>query len=779
MICQKAPTPWRALLEVLFEPEDLIEIRFLPPGDGRTSLFATGPDGIDVLESAIRRRNAEKDVYFGVNPRATEARGDDSVEVARVLWADFDGCDQEEAGARLAGSGLPWPTAMVCSGHGVHAYWRLAAPITPEQFHQLQDRLARLLHSDRKVKNPERIARLPGTRHVAKGDGAECVIIEVAGGVAELAEIEEVLPPPPAPPKPPAAPSPFAGPANGAPRLPIRRASEKVLQQGVGEGERDDSLFSLACDLAAAGVPEAGAERLVLEAAARCSPPFPEMEARAKVRSAYSKPRRPAPSVVRDARYLAPLTQSGGTDETEVDMAPLRRPVDAIRADLAQFTDVGAAARLTLRGALDWRWCAPLKTWYCWQGTHWSVDEACGVTRLGKETALGIIDEARDTEDEDRRAKLLSFAGRMQKRDRITAMIELAKPDLAVSPGDLDQDDWVLATRSGEIDLRTGELHPSRRSSLCTRVSPVEYDPRAKAPRWEQFLAEITAGDVEFMEFLERLFGMCLTGDVSDQVFPILKGTGRNGKSVLLDTVSWILGDFAIEAPPDLVVRRSQREHPAEIAAMRGRRLVVVSETEAEESIRVALIKRLTGNERLSGRGMHENWSNFRRTAKVVLVTNNTPRVDENTEAIRRRLLVVPFPVVIPEAKQDPGLLAALRDEAPGVLARLVRGCVEWQKSGLGRPTVVAEATSEMVGSLDPFSRWVDEACSLGPDAWTSSEAIATSITRWAAQRQLVVPQGKALAERLVTLGCARMKRCGVRGWLGIAVRGANVEAAA
>lgn len=113
MICVKVPTAWRELLTALFEPEDLIEVRFLPPGNSRASLFATGPDGVDELEATIRRRNTQQDVYFGVNPRASEARGDANIRIARVLWADFDGCDVETAVERLRSSGLPPPTALV------------------------------------------------------------------------------------------------------------------------------------------------------------------------------------------------------------------------------------------------------------------------------------------------------------------------------------------------------------------------------------------------------------------------------------------------------------------------------------------------------------------------------------------------------------------------------------------------------------------------------------------------------------------------------------------
>jgi putative DNA primase/helicase len=291
-----------------------------------------------------------------------------------------------------------------------------------------------------------------------------------------------------------------------------------------------------------------------------------------------------------------------------------------------------------------------------------------------------------------------------------------AQPSLAVAASQLDADDWLLNVRNGTIDLRTGELRPHRRKDLITKLAPVVYDPDAPCPRFDAFLDRTFAADGPLTCYVLMLLGYCLTGDISAQYLPIFHGQGNNGKNVLLDTVKGLMGDYAADAPPSLLVQRQRDEHPTEIADLFGLRLAIASETEEGATLKLQLVKRLTGDATLKGRYMRADFFEFRRTAKIILVTNSRPQVRENTEAAWRRLRLVPFSVVIPEAERDPGLLDALKSEWSGILARLIRGCLAFQRDRrLVPPPAVASATADYRAAEDPVGEFLADCCVIDP----------------------------------------------------------------
>lgn len=230
------------------------------------------------------------------------------------------------------------------------------------------------------------------------------------------------------------------------------------------------------------------------------------------------------------------------------------------------------------------------------------------------------------------------------------------------------------------------------------------------------------------------------------------------------------MGDYAAEAPPDLVTVRKHPEHPTEIADLMGRRLVVASETEQGAELRLQLIKRMTGNARLKGRLMRRDYFEFARTHKLVLVTNNKPALRENTEAVWRRLRMVPFNVIIPPEERDMTLLQKLQAEWPGILTWLVRGCVEWLAEGLTEPRAVTVATLAYRSRANSVEAFLKECCSIGQGLYTPTAHLVHAYVEWCARNRCVPVQGRALADALKAKGCEPGKIGGDRHWLHICV---------
>jgi putative DNA primase/helicase len=381
----------------------------------------------------------------------------------------------------------------------------------------------------------------------------------------------------------------------------------------------------------------------------------------------------------------------------------------------------------------DVHWCEERGRWYVWNGKCWKADALREVHRLAEVTMQAL---AREACGEENASKWAAKCNRSASAGR--DMLEAVKHRTAIELSAFDTDPWLLGVDNGVLDLRTGQLLPHDRNRLITVLSPVTYQADAPCPRWEQFLDEIMAGRGEMIAALQRLAGYFLTGDVSVQILPIFYGPGSNGKNVFLDTLMGIMGPHAEEAPDGLVTCRSSDEHPTEIADLFGKRLIVASETEENRKLRIGLVKKTTGNKYLKGRFMRQDYFQFERTHKTVLVTNNKPLITETSNAIWRRLRLIPFEVVIPEDKQDRRLTDRLVAEWPGILAWAVRGCLEWQarQCDLEFPQAVQEATKEYRDDSDHVADFIAECCidwrgHEGQAMKTPKERVYLAYTNW------------------------------------------------
>jgi putative DNA primase/helicase len=334
----------------------------------------------------------------------------------------------------------------------------------------------------------------------------------------------------------------------------------------------------------------------------------------------------------------------------------------------------------------------------------------------------------------------------------------------------------LLNVLNGTIDLRTGTMTPHRPEDRITKLAPVVFDPAARCPLWDSFLNTIMADEQAKTRYLQRILGMCLTGDVREQALFLFYGTGANGKSVSLDTMTGLMGDYATEAAPDLLIERRNPEHPTEQADLCGRRLVVASETEEGGRLRVQLIKRLTGNARIKARYMRQDFFEFTRTHKLVMATNNKPAVRETTHAVWRRLKLIPFTVTIPDLEQDKNLLDKLRAERPGILNWAIAGCLAWQRGGLDTPEAVDKATAEYESEQDPLTDFLAERCIVDKAAFVTRADIYKAYTAWAeaAGERFILDKNNfygRLRLKHFADGARRVAGISARGFEGIGLR--------
>jgi putative DNA primase/helicase len=397
-------------------------------------------------------------------------------------------------------------------------------------------------------------------------------------------------------------------------------------------------------------------------------------------------------------------------------------------------SDLGNSERLIARHGEDLRYCEDLGGWLVYDGRRWVKDKTNQVTRHAKAVVRSIgAEAARITGDDKKRIELLKWAIASESRKHVVDAVYLAASDarIVTTPEQFNTDPWLLNCLNGAIDLRTGELRPHDRTDLVTKIAPVAYDPAATCPRWERALLEIFGGDVELIEYVARVAGYACTGDVTVQEFFILHGEGANGKNIFIEVIMHILGDYARQAEPSLLLAKRVDDHPTGTAALDGARFVAASETDGNSRLNEGLVKRLTGDAKITARFMHRDFYEFARTFKIFLATNYRPAIKGKDRGIWRRVRLIPFSVTFvkpeepacPPAKlpEDPALKAALLAETSGVLNWLIRGCLDWQRGGMRPPAAVLKATEDYRTDMDPVALFVAERCKVDPHAKAKS----------------------------------------------------------
>jgi putative DNA primase/helicase len=404
------------------------------------------------------------------------------------------------------------------------------------------------------------------------------------------------------------------------------------------------------------------------------------------------------------------------------ELVPLELDDDVDERDLGDtrpLDDDGNALRLADRFVDELRFVVG-EGWYAWDGTRWRHDSDGAAMRAAREIATTMrawaVEAARR---DDKQAKAITAHAKRSGSERgLTAMLKLAQSDLrlVLHPERLDVDPYLLNALNGTIDLRTGELRQHDRADLITRRVASYYDPLAEAPTWIAFLERVLPA-IELRAYEQKVAGIAAIGHNRDEQLHVKHGSGANGKTKFVETIRAALGDYAATAGAELLLAgpRHSAGQP-ELVRLRGARLLVASETDEGRRLNIATVKALTGGDTIAARLLYANEVvEFVPVFSPWLVTNHRPSIPEQSEAIWRRVKLVPFEVTIPRNERDPMLQGKLLAELPGVLAWIVRGARRYLAEGLDPPDAIEDATESYRDDENAVGRFITERCEIGP----------------------------------------------------------------
>jgi putative DNA primase/helicase len=439
------------------------------------------------------------------------------------------------------------------------------------------------------------------------------------------------------------------------------------------------------------------------------------------------------------------------------------------------LTDLGNAERFidTYQGAA--LWCPARKAWLLWDGARWAWDERGVVRTLAHKVARGIHKDAVHEPDEAKQREIAKFARGSQNESRIGAMLNEAKPYLAVGMDELDRDPWLINCQNGTLDLRTGKLKAHDPADRITKIVPEEYDPDAACPRFKQFLKE-TLVDEAVISFVKRYSGYTLTGITRERLLAILYGFGKNGKTTLVELLRDVMGDYATNTDTETLLMKRYQGVGNDVAALKGARFVSAAEVEQGRRLAESKVKQLTGRDTVTARFLFGEPFNFTPEFKLWLSTNNKPVIQGTDDAIWDRIRLIPFTQRFDGERQDPKLAEKLRGELAGVLAWMVEGCLEWQEHGLGEPETVRAATDQYRAEMDTLAAFIEDRCVVREDAVAPATPLWKQYQLWCDDAGEKAGTQKVFGMRLRERGFVndKIKRGphkDRKGWFGIGLR--------
>ncbi|MDA8729753.1 phage/plasmid primase, P4 family [Alphaproteobacteria bacterium] len=384
-------------------------------------------------------------------------------------------------------------------------------------------------------------------------------------------------------------------------------------------------------------------------------------------------------------------------------------------------TDTGNMERFVDHHQGYLRSLGTIKTWLVWDGTRWKPSDYAEVFKFALETVQSIKTEIEQAAGLTDAQNLKKWSVASESNSKTMAMLDMAAkhPSLVAKASSFDKQKMKLNCLNGVVDLGTGQLNQRTSDDLHTKVIGTNFNPKAKCPNFDKFIKEVFGGDGELISWIQRAFGYSLTGSVQEQVLFICYGTGANGKSTLLETISKILGDYSTNADFEMFLsnQKSDVRVMEAVGELKGIRLALASEVDASKRFNESLVKRLTGGDTLRGTKLQMGAFQFEPQHKLWFLCNHIPFARDGSHGFWRRIKILPFAQQFQGSSLDSALPDKLWAEREGILAWMIRGAAVWSNelqktngtTGLGPCKAIDQSIEEYRYDNDLSARFIED----------------------------------------------------------------------
>lgn len=376
------------------------------------------------------------------------------------------------------------------------------------------------------------------------------------------------------------------------------------------------------------------------------------------------------------------------------------------------------------------------KEWFVYDGMRWKMDTGSMITEsLAKTFIKALQTYAINKVDDQSYLKFLLKYGDRPSRKRV---IEDARDFNYCETIDFDQDPYLFNCINCVIDLKTGKRMDHDPDLLLSKISNVVYDPDIVSDDFNRFIHEVMQNDEQKIEYIQKIFGYSLTGENTQEECYIFYGpTTRNGKSTLLDVVGHIMGDYGMNAQPETLAKkdRNSRAPSGDIARLLGCRFLQVSEPPKRMNFDAALLKNMTGRDKLTARHIFGRDFEFVPIFKLIMNTNYLPIVTDDTLFTSGRVKVITFDRHFEPEEQDPKLKSRLKTEhnVSGIFNWILEGLSKYIEAGeiLIEPEAVVKATEDYRQKSDKIQNFIDECFVYTPGFHTTIKEAYDLYSRW------------------------------------------------
>lgn len=419
----------------------------------------------------------------------------------------------------------------------------------------------------------------------------------------------------------------------------------------------------------------------------------------------------------------------------------------------------------------DARYVAELGGWLLWKDHYWqpspSMQPMSIVRDFVRAKAAALMRwaeasaKAQRLDDEATKNLIAATRNKAKAMRQGPAIVQVenlarANPCSLSRPEQWDADDMLLGTPGGTVDLRTGELRRAQRQDYitkCTSVAPAAPEKQPEA--WLKFLAEVFSNDPDMPRFIQRLAGYALTGSTQEHRLFLFHGSGRNGKGTLLNTLEYIMGDYAKGVPTSALLETRGTQHASPIARLRGARLVRGAELPVGQTWNESLVKQLTGGDTITANLMRQDSFEFTPKFTLIIDGNTKPRIRTTDVAMKARMTLVPFTASF-VGREDRGLPDRLKAEAGAILRWMIDGAVAWHREGLGIPAAVEAASTAYLAAEDVLADFIADEITQDLGAKVTVKELYQRYLEWCDQERSKPMSKRALSDAMGERGYDR-----------------------